>query len=150
MPQSHVFYPLFVMFILTLLVGMRMLQLRIRAVYQDKLNPGYFKLNRGGKPPAYMVQTEQHYANLYETPVLFYVIVIMIYLLGLVNLFTLSLAWAYVLSRFGHAVEHMGKNRIIQRRRVFLIGLVVLCTLWMYTLVQMLTGHAGAGLLAGG
>jgi len=67
------------MFLLSLSIGIRMLQLRFRTVLKDKLHPGYFKLNRGAKLPDYLVQANQHYENLYETPVLFYVIVILAY-----------------------------------------------------------------------
>ncbi|VAX01163.1 hypothetical protein MNBD_GAMMA21-1875 [hydrothermal vent metagenome] len=39
------------MFLLSLSIGIRMLQLRFRAVLKDKLHPDYFKLNRGAKLP---------------------------------------------------------------------------------------------------
>lgn len=138
MQTSWILYPMFAMVMLTLVVAMRMLQLRFRAVLQDNLNPGYFKLNRGAKPPGYMLQAEQHYINLFESPVLFYVIVVLIYVLQFVDAISVSLAWGYVLARLGHAYIHTGPNRVLQRRNIFLLSITLLVTLWCYTLVKLL------------
>lgn len=138
MQQSWILYPLFVMVLISMLVGMRMLQLRFRAVLQDGLPPAYFQLNRGGKPPAYMLQAEQHYTNLYETPVLFYAIVILIYVLNLVTVFSLGLAWSYIASRLLHAYVHLGQNRLEYRRWVFLVSIALLAALWIDVLIQLL------------
>jgi len=138
MPQTWILYPIFVMVLLSMLVGLRMLQLRYRAVLQDGLPPAHFKLNRGGKPPMYMTQAEQHFTNLYETPVLFYAVVILIYVTNMTNLFSLIIAWAYVATRLVHAYVHMGPNRIIQRRNVFLVSIAILAILWSYVFINLL------------
>jgi len=138
MQQTWILYPLFVMVLLSIVVGMRLLQLRYRAVLQDNLTPAYFALNRGGKPPAYMMQAEQHYANLYETPVLFYAVVILIYVLNMTNLISLCLTWAYTASRLMHAYIHMGHNRLATRRYVFLSSVMILSALWVYVLVNLI------------
>ncbi len=139
MQQTWILYPLFVLVLLSMGVGFRMLQLRYRAVLQDGLSPSYFRLNQGDNPPQYMMQAEQHFTNLYETPVLFYAIVILIYVLNMTNLFTVVLAWAYIASRLMHAYVHMGKNRILHRRNVFLVSIALLATMWSYVLVGLLT-----------
>jgi hypothetical protein len=136
--QTWILYPLFVMVLLSMAVGFRMLQLRYRAVLQDGLPPAWFQLNRGGKPPVYMLQAEQHYTNLYETPVLFYAIVILIYLLNMTNQFSLILAWAYVASRLGHAYVHLGQNSLLHRRNVFLASIAILAVLWSYVFIGLL------------
>jgi len=138
MPQTWILYPIFVMVLLSMVVGFRMLQLRYRAVFQEGLPPAYFKLNRGGKPPRYMLQAEQHFTNLYETPVLFYAVVILIYVTNMTNLFSLILAWAYVATRLVHAYVHMGQNRILHRRNVFLVSITILAMLWSYVFINLL------------
>jgi len=137
MPQYSVLYPVFVMVLLSVVVGLRLVQLRFRAVKQDGLHAGYFLMNRGGKAPAYMIQAEQQYANLYETPMLFYVVVVLIYVLGLSNGFSVVLAWAYTLSRILHAWEHMGKNRLATRRRIFLTSIMLVATMWIYAFIAI-------------
>ena len=138
MPQTWILYPVFVMVLLSMLVGLRMLQLRYRAVFQDGLQPVYFKLNRGGKPPVYMTQAEQHFTNLYETPVLFYAVVILIYVTNMTTLLTLIMAWIYVATRLVHAYVHMGQNRILLRRNVFLTSIAILAVLWSYVFIRLL------------
>lgn len=137
MQQNSVLYPMFAMVLLSILVGMRMLQLRFRAVKRDGLQPGYFLMNRGGKAPAYMLQAEQHYVNLYETPMLFYAAVILIYILGITNWFSVVVAWGYTLVRVAHAREHLGKNRLTHRRRIFLMSIMLIATLWIYAFIEV-------------
>jgi hypothetical protein len=138
MQTTWILYPMFTLVLLTLLVGLRMLQLRYRAVFQDNLNPVYFKLNRGGKPPEYMTQAEQHYVNLFESPILFYVVIVLIYSLQFVDAMSLTMAWAYVLARLGHARVHMGKNVILRRRNVFLLSIALITLLWTYVFVRLM------------
>jgi hypothetical protein len=138
MQQTWILYPMFVMVLLSMLVGLRMLQLRYRAVLQDSLPRAYFKLNRGGKPPAYMMQVEQQYTNLYETPVLFYAVVILIYVLNMTDPFTLAISWAYIATRLIHAYVHMGQNKLANRRKIFLTSIATLAILWSYVLINLL------------
>ncbi len=137
MESTIILYSLLCMFLLSLFIGMRMLQLRYRAVLEDKLHPGYFKLNRGAKLPDYLVQVTQHYENLYETPVLFYAIVILAYILKVVDVVTLTLAYSYVVARIVHAFVHLGSNRILLRRNVFLLSIVILTIFWLYVFIKL-------------
>lgn len=136
MQASWILYSLLGMFLLSLVIGFRMLQLRYRAVRQDNVHPAVFKLNRG-KLPDYLVQITQHYDNLYETPILFYVIVILAYVLNMVDWVTLTLAYAYVAARIGHAVIHITANRLLQRRNAFLVTIVILTLLWIYVFIKL-------------
>ncbi len=138
MPTTWILYPMFALFILMLAVALRMLQLRIRAVKQDNLHPAYFKLNRGGDAPEYMLKAEQHYLNLFEYPVLFYVISILVYVLQFVDIVSVTLAWSFVVARIVHAYVHMGSNKIIPRLRAFVVSVVVLIALWAYVFIRLL------------
>ncbi|MBT9096440.1 MAPEG family protein [Methylovulum psychrotolerans] len=73
MQQALMVYPMVAMVLLTFVIGIWMLRLRIKAVKEGVLNPGYFLLNRGAKLPDGLAKVTQHYANLFEMPVLFYV-----------------------------------------------------------------------------
>lgn len=137
--QPHwIFYPAIALAFFTLAVGLRMLQWRIHAVKQDGLKPTYFRLNRDGEPPDYLVQVSQHYQNLFELPVLFYVICLFIYVTNRVDSAFVLLAWLYVATRIAHAIIHMGRNRLLPRRNVFLLSTLVLYTLWGKLTVELL------------
>jgi len=138
MSSNAILFPLFAMALLTLFISMRLLQLRYRAVIQDGLNPRYFKHNRGAKPPEYVMRMEDHYTNTYEQPVLFYVVIILIYITSQADLVLLLMAWLYVATRILHAYIHIRYNKIIWRRNAFLLSTLVVFTLWGYLFVQLI------------
>lgn len=140
MHQSIILYPLLAMAVLTLLAGLRMLQLRFRAVRSDGLSPVYFELNRGARPPEYLLRIEQHYQNLFESPVLFYVVLTLVYVTAKADVAALVLAWLYVAARVAHAYVHVGRNVLNQRRRVFLVSIVLLYAQWVWLFVRLATG----------
>ena len=99
MLPTWILYPLFAMALLTLFVALRMLSLRIKSVRSGKLSVGYFRLNEGGEVPGVLARATQHYDNLFEMPVLFYLVVIVIFITNRVDVLQLILAWLYFVSR---------------------------------------------------
>lgn len=138
MPTEHILYPLFVMALLTFVIGFRGFRMRVRAVRQDGLNPGYFQYNRGGKPPEYMMRSEQNYTNQFELPILFYAVGLIAYSASLVDVVTIILAWLFVLSRIMHSYTHIRFNKLMRRRRAFLAGFVTLMALWAKLFIQLI------------
>lgn len=139
MNQTHMLYPLFALVSLTFFIVIRLGLVRVRAVRQDGLNPGYFKYNRGGKPPEYMLRTEQNYTNLFELPILFYVAVIIAYITASVDLANILLAWLFVITRFIHTYSHLLHNKLLLRRKIFLYSSLVLIILWVKLFIQFIT-----------
>jgi len=138
MTQLQILYPLFAMAALSFYITIRMGKLRVHAVRQDGLKPGYFKHNSGAEPPDYMVRTEQHYVNLFEQPVLFYTVCLITYVTASTNLPGLLLAWLFVGTRCLHTYVHLGSNKLLKRRRAFIFSVVVLITLWTVLFIQLL------------
>lgn len=130
MIQTTIFMPIFVLVGFSYVIAALMLKERIHAV-KGGLQPGYFLYNRGGKPPESMLKVSHHYENLFELPVLFYIVCISLYATAHVNPLNLTLAWVFVISRFAHAYIHIGKNRLLQRRNIFLLSSVVLLCMWV-------------------
>ena len=85
--------------------------------------------------PDKVVQINNNIRNQFETPVLFYALLGMLWALQAATLLALILAWTYVLTRFVHAYIHIGSNIVSQRVKPFkasvilLIGLF-LCVVW--------------------
>jgi len=136
MPQTVIFLPLFTMVILTFGIGILMLRARIKAVHEG-LNPGYFHFNRGARLPDDLVKVSQHFGNMFELPVLFYVVVLALYITSSVDIPSLCLSWMSVASRLAHAYVHLGHNRLRSRRWVFLISTAVLFSLWVKFMIGM-------------
>lgn len=130
------------MFLLVFAVGLRMLILRLRAVRKDSLNPAHFLLNRGGKQPDYLVKVSNHYANLFELPVMFYVVCLAIYAGNRVDLAYLVLAWLFVGLRYAHATIHITYNDLRQRSYVFFCSALILAAMWVRLAVQVIYSAA--------
>ena len=138
MQTTVILFPTFAMVLITLFISIRGTILRHKAVLKDGLNPRFFKHNRGGKPPEYLLRSEDHYVNIYEQPVLFYVVCILIYITGQLDLNLLILAWAYIVTRVIHAIVHLRYNKIIWRRNAFYFSSIVLFTLWGYLFAHLI------------
>jgi len=129
------FYPLFAMAVLTALVFSLNLGLRIWSVAAKKVKVGHFKLLADdGTVPSFLQAGTRHMANLFETPVLFYVVGVLAIVSHAENPFMLRLAWAYVVLRLIHAVIHMTYNRVIHRMLTFIASFVVLMFMWVHLL----------------
>lgn len=72
--------------------------------------------------PDSVVQVSNCVRNQFEAPVLFYVLVILLWLTNGVNLYAHVFAWAFVASRIVHAYIHVGVNDVPRRRVAFIIG----------------------------
>ena len=138
MQQTLIIYPLIGMVFLTLFIGVKGLILRIKAVRNDGLNPSYFLLNSGGKPPEYVTKYSQHYENMFELPVLFYVVSILLLVVEKVDVFYLALAWLYLISRIFHAYIHTTSNKLSIRKNIFLLSTIILYFIWSRLFIELL------------
>ncbi|HIO93077.1 MAG TPA: hypothetical protein EYG68_09600 [Leucothrix mucor] len=139
MHQTTIIYPLIGMVFLTFFVGVKMLFSRIRAVRVDGMNPAFFTLNKGAKQPNYLIKVTQHYENLFELPLLFYVAIMVIYTSGITDSIFFGLALLFVIIRCTHAFIHITYNNLSHRRNAFLIGTIVLFIIWLRISFHFLT-----------
>ena len=137
----EIIYPMFAMFTLTVFVIFRMLYLRYTAARNEEIDLRFFRSYRGYEEPEHLRVISRHVVNLFEMPMLFYVVGILILQTGQTGVLTLSLAWAYVALRCVHSYIHLTSNRFINRFRAFMTSFVVLVVLWL----TMVIGLASAG-----
>ena len=130
--------PVFLLFALTMFVQFRLGILRVRAVKAGEVNPKLYRIYEGYPEPARLRVHSRHLVNLYEAPLLFYVIVIIAFITGIAGTVPVLLAWAYVILRCLHSYVHLTSNRVMLRFRLFLASLAVLITLWAVVLTGML------------
>jgi len=138
MRQETILFPMFFLALLTFGVGFLMVNRRFKAVKEDGLNPAYFKLNRGGKLPEYLEKVSRHYINLFEFPVLFYVVSLLIYVTKQSDAYYLALAWLFVATRYLHSYIHITYNALKHRMVVFLSGVIILIVIWIRLFFQLL------------
>lgn len=137
MNENALLLPVLLMVLLTFVTGFWLLKQRFQAVQQHTVSPSYFLLKRG-KVPEPLAKVDQHYVNLFELPVLFYLLVVLLYLTETVNPLQLGLAWAFVASRGVHSYVHMTHNRLTARMYAFLLGALILGIAWVEFAWQIL------------
>lgn len=121
--------PLFAQVILTLIVGVIARRRRDRSV-KEGFNWRYFKTFEGEKPPRYVLQADQHLVNLFEAPVLFFVVGILSISLDTVDEYMLLFATFYVITRVIHAYISLTNNRLLWRARIFILSTIILLLMW--------------------
>ncbi len=134
----HILYPAFAMIALTIFCMARMALLRWFAVKRGEIDPRYFVLFRGYDEPDKLAAYSRHVANLFETPILFYVIVLTAFVTGQSGYWLLGLAWAYVGLRFVHTYVHLTSNVVLTRFRVFVLSMLTLTALWAVVLTNLM------------
>lgn len=93
-----------------------------------------------GEPawPPRATQAANAFANQFQLPVLFYVLVGLALLTRKADLLFVVLSWVFVLTRFVHAAIHVTSNRVPLRFQAFLAGAVILIVLWAVFAVRIL------------
>lgn len=79
-----------------------------------------------------------NYANQFETPVLFFALIMVAMEVGAVGNVMAVLAWLFVLSRVVHTLIHIGSNRLPLRATVFSFGVACLICMLIGILATML------------
>jgi len=123
MQNTMIFLPVLLQALLTILVYLALgaaksramknglVDLERRALYNDAWPENVQKINNNIR-------------NQFEVPVLFYVVVIVLWLLEAAGALALLLAWLFVASRIVHAYIHLGSNYVPARRAVFTFGVL--------------------------
>lgn len=140
MQPTTIFLPAVAMVLLTAIVTFRMFFERVRQMKAEKIS--FREIPSGSQMTARFTDTRaaDNYQNLFEAPVLFYVVLVAAFATDQVTASTVGLAWLYVALRYVHSFIHCGYNRVSHRLYVFLASNVVLWALWLVLLAGLLRG----------
>jgi hypothetical protein len=109
-----------------------MFRSRVRAIKIDKLPFKYFKTYNGvNQPSEQVIVIGRHYDNQFQVPILFLITCAVCLAMKSVDLFTVILAWFFVVSRLIHSYIHLGSNRIQFRVTAFAAGWIAVLLMWM-------------------
>jgi hypothetical protein len=72
-----------------------------------------------------------NFSNQFETPVLFFALILIAIHVGATGYVMAALAWAYVMTRIAHTLIHTGSNSLAQRAIVFAAGIACLFLMWI-------------------
>jgi hypothetical protein len=93
-----------------------------------------------GQPnwPQRATQIGNCYANQFELPLLFYVLIALALPLRHADLFIVLMSWVFVVTRFVHAGVFVTSNDLGQRSKAWLAGVLVLLAMWIYFALKIL------------
>ena len=138
MPDKIILYPIFPLLALTVYVLLRTFLSRLKAVKSGAISPKFYKTYSEGKEPEEQAINARHLSNLMETPPLFYITCLLIYVTGINSLLLTICAWLFVGSRFAHSYIHLGSNNVIHRYRIFFAGMVILLVMWIVSFIGII------------
>jgi hypothetical protein len=128
----RVIYPMFAMVVLTAVVLATLFRSRVGAVRQGLVSAAYFRIYQGAVEPESTAKPARHFANLFEAPILFYVVCLAAMIMQFTGAAMQALAWIYVAARIAHTYIHLGGNRLRHRIRAYFFGWGVLLMMWIY------------------
>lgn len=136
MNQNLIFLPLLLQVTVTFAVYISLGRAKEAAIKNQEVDLE----RRGTHDDAWPVSVQKinhNIRNQFETPVLFYVLVIILWLMNAAGIVAQCIAWLFAITRVLHAYEHTGSNFIPRRKRLFQAGVVLLMTLAALTLVAI-------------
>lgn len=134
--NSPIMYPLFVQILMTFVLLFWMGYLRVSAIRQRKVRIAEIALGQSAWPDNIM-KVSNCFHNQTETPVLFYVLILLLFQFRIENLFFTVAAWVFVGFRLWHAIEETTRNHVPKRFLAFLGSSIVLLTMWIIFFVQI-------------
>jgi hypothetical protein len=122
--------------ILTLLVGVRMLVVRVKQMKKNNITPQSVALSA---PRAEIFQDSKlsdNYNHLFELPVLFYVLCALAIASQQIPNWLPIAAYLFVVSRIIHSIIQCTYNKVMHRFAIFLVGLATLIVMWVSFIVS--------------
>lgn len=129
--------PLFWQLLLTLIILFRLAALRINAIQNRQVKLKDIAINANAWPEK-IRQVSNSLSNQFETPVLFYLLLIIVMQLSLDSTLMRGLCLAWLVFRTLHAFEHCGRNDVRIRFYYFLASVLILTTAWILVAVRVL------------
>jgi hypothetical protein len=134
---AAVLAPVFVQVLLTFVLLFMMGRARFSAVRAGEVRMRDIALGERAWPPK-VTQVANAFHNQFETPVLFYALVVLALMTRQADLLFVLMSWAFVAARIGHAYVYATSNHVLTRFRVFLAGTAILMIMWAIFAVKIL------------
>ncbi len=130
-------YAMSAMVFLTALVAFLAVRARFASVKSKEMKASYFSLMQGSDMSVQVAKTTRNFNNLFEVPILFYVVCTLYVALGIESTLALSLAWIFVGLRYVHSFIHVTRNHVKYRLAAFFTSFLCVLALWVVLLVEV-------------
>jgi hypothetical protein len=135
--NTAIFYPMVSLVLWTLAVLFMIPRQRFKAAREGRVKARDFAYGESENVPPEARIPNRNFMNLLEAPVLFYVACLTVYVIGKVDVWSVGLAWAYVVLRIAHSLVHLTYNNVFHRMRVYAASIFVLLALWIRILFAL-------------
>ena len=88
--------------------------------------------------PERATQIGNCFANQFELPLLFYILIALTLPLRHADLFIVAMSWVFVVTRFVHAGIFVTSNDLNRRSLAWFAGVLVLFAMWLYFALRIL------------
>ena len=123
MNQTEIFGPMLAMFVLTAVVWVVMYARRLPFVFSGDYNPDRgTALELDMAAPVGIVQPSDNLKNLFELPVIFYALVLMLFVTHQVDSVYLAAAWVFAGFRVAHSLVHCTVNIVMLRFPIYVVS----------------------------
>lgn len=137
MNASTILWPIIALVALTFVVQVTMYRRRVVEIRGKSIRLKALATRREAGSALEDTAAADNYSNLFELPVLFYVLGILLFVSGGATVVQLVLAWAFVLTRAVHSAIHLTHNRVRYRFLAFVVGAFILMAMWLMFIIQI-------------
>lgn len=124
---------------LTFVVWCYMYVIRLRFMRTHRIDPNAVATRElGARALAPVAGPSDNLQNLFELPVLFYVLLVLLFVTEQVTSGFVAAAWAFVALRALHSAIHCSYNEVVHRFTVHLLSALVLWGMWAAFAVRLL------------
>ena len=137
MSVQMVLLPVFVLVGLTFVLLLWMAGARRQALVGGETKIRDIALGQSNWPDR-ATQIGNCFANQFELPLLFYILIALALPLRRVDLFLVLMSWVFVVTRFAHAGIFVTSNDLNRRSLAWFAGVLVLLAMWLYFALRTL------------
>jgi hypothetical protein len=139
MNEKMIFLPVVLQVLLTLYAYVLLAIEKSRAAKAGLVNEARRSLHDDAWPESVM-KVNNNIRNQFELPVLFYVLVVIVWATGSAHAPAQVIAWLFALSRVAHLFVHTGSNYVPVRRGIFTFGFLMVTVLAVIAIAGLLSG----------
>ena len=137
MQNNLIFLPVLVNIALVFVLYIRLAKSKAKAIKQGEVDQSRRALHDDAWPDS-VRKINNCIRNQFELPVLFYVLIFILWAMEFTNLYVQLVAWAFVFSRIAHAGIHTGSNYVPHRKKIFTFGCILLILLTSFIFASIL------------
>lgn len=130
-------YAMFAMVVLTFMVGIVAVVTRVKSVKNGSVKIKYYRTMDGQEVPEQLTKSTRCFNNMFEVPVLFYVVSTLFVILKSNNELAFLLAWLFVGFRVAQAIVHLTYNNVLHRMLMFWGAVISVLAMWIILLSQI-------------